>query len=208
MTSMKTIQETRLETLEDLFKEELKDIYSAETQMLKALPKMIAGAESDELRAAFENHLEITREHPKRIEKIMSELDASPAGKKCGGMEGLLKEGDEMLKMKGEPAVIDAGLIGAAKRVEHYEIAAYATARAHAIELGMDEAADLLLQSLTEEEEADETLSAIAERGVNAGADSEDPDSEDEVEAVGSGRTVSTSSSSTGASRSANNKKK
>jgi ferritin-like metal-binding protein YciE len=167
---MKSTDE-RLETLEDLFKEELKDIYSAEQQIIKALPKMIEGADSEELRSAFSDHLTVTRTQAKRIEDIMSEMGDDPTGKKCEGMEGLLKEGNELLKLDGTPAVIDAGLIGAAQRVEHYEIAAYGTARAHALELGMDEAADLLQQSLSEEEEADETLTAIAERGVNVEAE-------------------------------------
>ncbi|HEX7879703.1 MAG TPA: ferritin-like domain-containing protein [Candidatus Eisenbacteria bacterium] len=196
---MKSAEE-RLETLEDLFKEELKDIYSAEQQIIKALPKMIDGSDSEDLRAAFTDHLEVTREQARRIEEIMSEMGDDPKGKKCEGMEGLLKEGDELLQMEGSPAVIDAGLIGAAQRVEHYEIAAYGTARAHAMELGMDDAAELLQQSLTEEEEADQTLSAIAERGVNMEAE--------EGEEAGASRSSSRSSGSGTRRAAASSKKK
>ena len=168
---MKSAQENRLDSLEDLLKEELKDLYSAENQLIKALPRMAEAADSDELRSAFREHLEVTREHAARIEEIMSELGESPTGKKCEGMEGLVKEGEEIMEMDGDASVIDAGLIGAAQRVEHYEIAGYGTARAHAMELGLDRAADLLQKTLTEEEEADELLSSIAERGINADAE-------------------------------------
>lgn len=160
----------KIETLEDLFLDELKDLYSAETQIIKALPKMIKAAASRELQDAFEKHLEETQRHTERIEDICAELEASPRGKKCKGMEGLLEEGKEVLEQKrehGESSVVDAGLIGAAQKVEHYEIASYGTARAHAQQLGHSRAADLLKKTMEEERLADEKLSQLAEGMIN-----------------------------------------
>ena len=160
----------KLENLEDLFVDELKDLYSAETQLIKALPKLAKAAASAELRAAFEEHLELTQQHAARIEDICAELEASPRGKKCKGMEGLIEEGKEMIEQKRERSesnVTDAGIIGAAQRVEHYEIASYGTARAHAQQLGHNRAADLLQQTLDEERQADEKLSELAEGMIN-----------------------------------------
>jgi len=179
----------KLHTLRDLYVEELKDIYSAEKQILMALPKMIKGAELPELRAAFEEHLTQTEEHVNRLETIFEGLDVSPKGKKCKGMEGLLEEGSELLEENDEGSIVlDAGLIGAAQRVEHYEMAAYGTARAHAHELGLDGDADLLQQTLDEEEAADMRLTEIAEEAANvrasAGDESEDEDEDEEDDDV------------------------
>jgi ferritin-like metal-binding protein YciE len=155
------------ENLHDLFVHELKDIYSAENQILKALPKMVEAANSAELEKAFSDHLHQTEGHVQRIEEIFRQLEDSPRGKKCVGMEGLVEEGKEVLKEEAEDWVKDAALIGAAQKVEHYEMAAYGTARAHAEKLGMSRAADLLQQTLKEEEAADKKLTDIAESAVN-----------------------------------------
>ena len=156
-----------LETLHDLLVDELKDIYSAERQLVKALPKMARAASSPELKRAIEEHLAVTEEQVQRLEQIFEQIDDTPRGKKCRGMEGLIEEGAEVIDQTGDNDVIDAGLIGAAQKVEHYEIAAYGTARAHAEAMGHDQIARLLEQSLTEEEEADRTLSELAEGGIN-----------------------------------------
>jgi len=153
----------KIETLQELFIDELKDLYSAETQIIKALPKMIKNANSDELRGAFEEHLEQTKGHVDRLDQIFGELNASPKGKKCTGMEGLLEEGKELMAEDIEPEVLDAGLISAAQRVEHYEIAGYGTVRTYAELLGLDEAAKLLQETLDEEKETDRKLTSIAE---------------------------------------------
>ena len=156
-----------LTSLEDLYVDELKDLYSAETQITKALPRMAKKAETPELRAAFEEHLEVTRGHVQRLEQIFEELGKTPRGKKCVGMEGLLKEGQELMQEDAEPMVMDAGLISGAQRVEHYEMAAYGTVRTFAETLGYDQAARLLQQTLDEEGEADKKLTALAENNIN-----------------------------------------
>ena len=148
--------------LRDLYIDELKDLYSAENQLVKALPKMAKAASSEELRQGFEKHLEQTRGQVQRLEQIFASLEENPKGKKCAGMEGLVKEGSEMIEEDFEGAVMDAGLIGAAQRVEHYEIAAYGTASEFARILGEDEHASLLEQTLEEEKETDEKLSELA----------------------------------------------
>jgi ferritin-like metal-binding protein YciE len=153
-----------------LFVSELKDVYSAETQILKALPKMAKAATSPELREAFENHLEQTKGHVERLDRIFEAIGTSPKGKKCKAMEGLLAEGKEILEADADPSVRDAGMIAGAQRVEHYEIAAYGCARTYARLLGDDESATLLGETLREEEETDETLTHIAESTVNVGA--------------------------------------
>jgi len=155
--------------LPELYKEELKDLYSAETQLVTALPKMAKAASSLALKQAFETHLEETKGHVKRLEQIFEMLEGSPKGKKCKAMEGLVEEGAELIKEKAdfEPEALDAGLIGAAQRVEHYEIAAYGTARTFAQQLGDQQAATLLQQTLDEEMAADEKLSALAVGGIN-----------------------------------------
>jgi ferritin-like metal-binding protein YciE len=156
-----------MNTLHDLFVDELKDIYSAERQLLKALPKMVKGASSSELAGALQNHLAQTELQVERLEKIFANLEVSPRGKKCKAMEGLVEEGAEVLDADGDPDVLDAGLIGAAQRVEHYEIAAYGTARAHAQAMGHTEFVNLLNETLKEEEETDRLLTQIAEGGIN-----------------------------------------
>jgi ferritin-like metal-binding protein YciE len=159
-----------LETLEDLFVHHLKDLYSAEKQLVQALPKMAKAANARGLRRAFEDHLKETQDQVQRLDRIFKSLDRGPRGLKCVGMEGLIEEGKELLKEDATPAVLDAGLISAAQRVEHYEMAAYGTARAWAELLGYQEAVDLLQETLDEEAAANEKLTALAERGVNANA--------------------------------------
>ena len=160
----------KLDSIKKLYIEELRHLYSAENQLVKALPKMAKGASSDELKQAFEDHLEQTKEHVERLEEIFERLSEEPTGRTCKGMQGLIEEGAEMLREKGEEAVIDAGLIGAAQRVEHYEIAAYGTVRTFADLLGEEEAAEVLQQTLDEEVETDTRLTELAEEVVNASA--------------------------------------
>ena len=148
--------------LKDLYIDELKDLYSAENQLVKALPKMAKAASSSKLREGFEEHLEQTKGHVERLEEIFELLGESPKGKKCKGMEGLIAEGSEITEEDLEGAVLDAGLIGAAQRVEHYEIAAYGTARAFAKVLGESEQASLLEQTLQEETATDEKLTKLS----------------------------------------------
>ena len=150
--------------LKELYIDELKDIYSAETQLVKALPKMAKAAASEELRSGFEEHLEQTKGHVSRLEKIFQALSEKPTGKKCMGMEGLIKEGGEAADEDYEDDAKDAALIGAAQRVEHYEIAAYGTVRAMAEQLGENEAVDLLSKTLQEEKDTDVKLSDIADK--------------------------------------------
>jgi ferritin-like metal-binding protein YciE len=160
----------KLSSLDDLFLEELRDLYDAEKQIVKALPKMVEAASSEDLAAAFEEHLTVTQAQVKRLEQIFTELDEKPGGKKCAAMKGLLEEGKELIE-EGEPsAVLDAGLISAAQKVEHYEMAGYGTARTFARLLGHDEAAELLQETLDEEKETDRKLTELAENIVNAEA--------------------------------------
>ena len=161
---------SKMSTLEDLYMDLLKDLYSAEKQLVKALPKMAKNAQSPDLQRAFEEHLKQTEGQVERIERIFSDMDGSPRGKKCVGMEGLIEEGNELLKEDVEPDVLDAGLIAAAQKVEHYEIASYGTARTWAQRLGYDEAARMLQQTLEEESMANEKLTRIAESHVNVEA--------------------------------------
>jgi ferritin-like metal-binding protein YciE len=151
------------EGLKELYVDELKDLYSAETQLVKALPKMAKAASSDELRRGFEEHLEQTKGHVERLEKIFKSLGESPKGKKCKGMVGLIEEGEEVIDEDFEDALMDAALIGAAQRVEHYEIAAYGTACAFAKELGQTEHESLLTETLEEEKETDEKLTKLSQ---------------------------------------------
>jgi ferritin-like metal-binding protein YciE len=152
-----------LDTLEALYIDELKDLWSAEKQILKALPRMIRAAGDKDLKRAFTQHERQTRQHVARLERIFKQLDASPRGKKCVGMEGLLEEGAELIKEKPDQDVLDAGLISAAQHVEHYEMAGYGTVRTWARLLGRDDQADLLQQTLNEEGETDKLLTSIAE---------------------------------------------
>lgn len=167
-----------VESLNELFVEQLRDLYDAENQLIKALPKMAQGANSDELRQGFEEHLEQTKGHAQRIEQIFEQLGEKVKGKKCKAMEGLVKEGAETLDEDMNEDVKDAALIAAAQRVEHYEIAGYGTARTYANLLGQDEAASLLEQTLEEEKETDAKLTELAE-GINVAAEGEGA-SEDE----------------------------
>jgi ferritin-like metal-binding protein YciE len=156
-----------METLHDLFTDEMKDMFSAETQLTKALPRMAKNATNPQLKRAFEQHLKETEEHVRRIERLAAELDIKPRGKKCMGMEGLIEEGKEVMNEAKDPDVMDAGLIGAAQKVEHYEISAYGTARAHAEQLGLTQAARALQGILEEEAKTNELLTQIAESMVN-----------------------------------------
>jgi Uncharacterized protein conserved in bacteria len=160
----------KVTTLDELLEDELKDIYSAETQLIKALPNMAKAAESNDLRAAFEKHWEQTRVHAERIEEICGDLKTTPHGKNCAGMKGLIKEGEEIIQSDAESEPKQAALIGAAQRVEHYEIAAYGTARAHARQLGYLKAVELLSKTLDEEKETDKKLTKVAENRVNVKA--------------------------------------
>ena len=169
-------------SLRDLFIEQLQDLYDAEHQLVKALPKMASAATSDELRTAFKEHLEKTKGHVERLEEIFEQLGERAKGQKCRGMEGLIKEGSEVISEDMQDDVKDAALIAAAQRVEHYEIAGYGTVRNYATLLEESEAADLLEQTLEEEKEADQTLSGIADEiNVEAeNADNENADTEEE----------------------------
>jgi len=169
--------------LRELYIDELRDLYSAENQLVKALPKLAKASSSDELREGFTEHLEQTKGHVQRLEQIFEALAESPKGKKCAGMEGLVEEGSEVMKEDFEGSVMDAALIGAAQRVEHYEIAAYGTARAFAETLGETEHVSLLDETLQEEKETDEKLTELASL-INQQAHSADQDMEEEQEVV------------------------
>jgi ferritin-like metal-binding protein YciE len=151
-----------IENLDDLFLHELKDIYDGEKRILKALPKMAKAASSEELQTAFEEHRNQTEQQIARLEKIFKLLDKPARGKKCVGLEGLIEEGAELMEEDAEPAVMDAGLIAAAQKVEHYEIATYGTLATYAKILGLGDAADLLEETLAEEKETDEKLTELA----------------------------------------------
>jgi ferritin-like metal-binding protein YciE len=159
-----------LESLKDLFVDELKDLYSAENQILKALPKMIKKATSKELKSGFEQHLKETEVHVERLETIFKELEVSPKGKKCKGMEGVIADGKELMEEEAEPEVMDAGLIGAAQHVEHYEMAGYGCVRTYAELLGHNDFARLLQKTLDEERATDEKLTELA-RNINVEAE-------------------------------------
>jgi ferritin-like metal-binding protein YciE len=156
-----------LATLHDLFLDEIKDLYSAEKQLLKAMPKLIKKASSSELSRGLQKHLDQTQEQVSRIEQVFAELSVPARAKKCVGMEGLIEEGAEILEHEGDPDVIDAGIIAAAQKVEHYEISAYGTAVAHAKAMGLTAVERLLQATLDEEYEADKKLTAVAEGSVN-----------------------------------------
>lgn len=182
-----------IESLQDMFLHELKDIYDAEKRLLRALPKMAKKATSEELQAAFEEHRSQTEGQIERLERIFESLDKPARGKKCMGMEGLIKEGDEMAKEDPGPA-LDAGLIASAQKVEHYEIASYGTLATWAKLLGMEDAVELLEETLAEEKETDEKLTSIAAE-INMEADEEgdeemeeEEDEEEEVASASAGR--------------------
>lgn len=160
-----------LDTLKDLYVDELKDLYSAEKQIIKGLTKMSKAANSPQLKDAFRTHLEETRVHAQRLEQICRDLGVSPRGKKCVGMEGLIEEGNELIQEDPDPDVLDAGLISKAQHIEHYEMAGYGTVRTYARQLGFDNHAELLQQTLDEEGKTDHLLTDLAESGINVEAE-------------------------------------
>ena len=157
----------QLQDLQDLFVEQLRDLYNAENQLLKALPRMAKASSNEQLAAAFEEHTEQTREHVARLEEIFENLEEKPKGKVCKAMKGLIEEGKEAMEEDAEPEVMDAALIAAAQRVEHYEIAGYGTVRAYAELLGDSRAAKILQKTLDEEGQTDKKLTALAEDLIN-----------------------------------------
>jgi len=168
-------------SLQELYVEQLRDLYNAEQQLVKALPKMAKAAQSEGLRQGIAEHLEQTKGHVDRLQQIFSAMDESPKGKKCAGMEGLVEEGEEVIKEHSSGGVLDAGLIGAAQRVEHYEIAAYGTVRSFAELLGENQAVDLLQQTLEEEKETDEKLTELSkEINTQALSSAQSEETEDE----------------------------
>src|SRR5277367_3943769 len=158
-------------TLKDLYLHELKDLFSAEQQLVKALPKMAKAASNKELAGGFQAHLEQTKEHAQRLHQILTSHNATTRGPKCKGMEGIVAEGAEMIEEEADDEVKDAGLIAAAQRVEHYEMAGYGTARTYAELLGDKEGAKLLALTLEEEKQTDQKLSQLAKSTVNVAAD-------------------------------------
>jgi ferritin-like metal-binding protein YciE len=160
-----------MESLQELYVSELKDLYSAEKQLVKALPRMVKNATNPELKRAFSDHLDETEGHVDRLEKIFQMLGEKAGGKKCKGMEGLIDEAKELLKEDASDEVLDAGLISKAQHVEHYEMAGYGTVRTYAQQLGFNDQAKLLQQTLDEEGKANELLTEIAESAVNAEAE-------------------------------------
>jgi len=167
------------ESIRQLYIDELRDLYNAETQLVKALPKMAKASSNSELRQGFEEHLRQTSEHVSRLEQIFEMLDEKPTGKKCLGMDGLVKEAAETMKEEYEDAIMDAAIIGAAQRVEHYEIAGYGTVRTLAQLLGEDEHVNLLKQTLEEEKQTDQKLTQLAEE-INPQAPGPDENVDDE----------------------------
>ena len=163
----------KLASLEVLLAQEIKDIYSAENQLVKALPKMAMAATSPELREAIKTHLEETKVHVQRLEEVAKLLEITPKGKVCKAMQGLVEEGSEVIEEDGEGTIIDLAIIGAAQKVEHYEITSYGTARALAEALGLDDVAEILQTTLDEEGNTDKLLTSIAEQltPLAAGAD-------------------------------------
>lgn len=188
-----------LQSLHDLFVEELKDLYNAEQQLLKALPKMRKGATNPRLVNAIDQHLDQTRLQVDRLERIFDELQESPRGKTCKGMEGLIVEGKEFLEARGADEARDAAIIGAAQKVEHYEISAYGTACAHARATGNTIVEQLLQQTLEEEKEADRLLTEIAEGGINEWAS--EAESQADGAAYGNGRATATGNRSASRAR-------
>ncbi len=160
---------TKLKNLKDLLEHELKDLYSAETQLTEALPKMRDSAKSEKLKTAFDNHLKETKNQVKRLEQVGKEIGVELSGEECKAMKGLIKEGQQIIKEKADEAVHDAGLIAAAQRVEHYEIAGYGTVLSYLKMLKLDKAKNLLAETLKEEKAADEKLTKIAEE-INVAA--------------------------------------
>ncbi|HEV7867108.1 MAG TPA: ferritin-like domain-containing protein [Chthoniobacteraceae bacterium] len=171
----------KIKSLRDLYIHELKDLYSAETQITKALPKMAKAASNEELAEGFRTHLEETKGQIERLKQILEELGETTRGEKCAGMEGLLEEGAKMMEEDLPEELLDAALIGAAQKVEHYEISGYGTVRTFAELLGEDDAAELLQLTLDEESATDEKLTQLAENIVNPEAEDADEDEEEEA---------------------------
>ena len=198
------------ENLQELFVEEVRDIYDAEKQLVKALPKMARAADCVELRSAFEEHLEITRAHVGRLEEVFKSLGMAARGKTCEGMKGLIEEGQEAMEEL-EGTVLDAALIASAQKVEHYEIATYGTLATFAEVLGLDDAKDLLGQTLDEEKEADEKLTQIASQinpEAEMGEEGEQAQGEGEGEMASTGARSKSGRSSGGGSRSSSRSKR
>jgi ferritin-like metal-binding protein YciE len=170
-----------LDSLHDLYVDELKDLYNAENQLLKALPRMVKAASHPDLEGAFAEHLEVTHGQVKRLEIIFKKLGEKPTGKKCKAMEGLIEEAKELLEEDSKPTVLDAALIAAAQRVEHYEMAGYGCVRTFARLLGYTEAEELLQETLDEEAEADQKLTELANSVINLDAEDEDDEESAEV---------------------------
>lgn len=195
--------------LRDALVDEIRDLYNAEKQLTKALPKLAKASTSDELREAFESHLEETEEHVTRLEQVFELLDEKPRGKHCAGIAGIIEEGSEKMGEDAEDAVMDACLIAAGQRAEHYEISAYGTVIAWAEALGMNDVAEVLSETLAEEKAADEKLSALAESGINEAAtageaeEESEEDSEDDEDETPSASRGSRSDSAGAMARSA-----
>ena len=168
-----------MKDLNELFLEELADIYDAEKQLVKALPKVAEAAKAPELQSAIEDHLEQTQEHVRRLEQVFGIFNVKPRTKKCEAMNGLIEEAQDLMKEESSAPVMDAALISAAQKVEHYEIATYGTLRTWAEALGKDEAVDLLEETLSEEKEADESLTDIAGNINQEATDAEEEESEE-----------------------------
>ncbi len=182
----------KLNTLKDLYIEELRDIYSAETQIVKALPKVAEACTSDELKSAIEDHLDQTKEQVERLDEIFESIGTPSKGRRCVAMEGLIKEAQEQLAEEMADDIKDAAIIGACQKIEHYEIAVYGTVCTYAKLLGRDDDLDLLGQSLDEEKEADETLTDIAENTINpeaAGAGQMEGEEQEEEAPIGRKKT-------------------
>ena len=187
-----------MESLKELYVEELKDLYSAEKQLVKALPKMAKNATNSELKQACTDHLQETEGHVERLEQIFEMLGERAGGKKCKGMEGLIEEAKELLEEDASEEVLDAGMISKAQHVEHYEMAGYGSVRTYARQLGLDEQADLLQQTLDEEAKADELLTQIAESSVNLDAEEGSEEEEESTSSRRGDRQVSRSVASEG----------
>ena len=195
-----------MDSLYDLYVDELKDLYSAENQLLKALPKMAKKASAQELKDAFTEHLEVTRKQVERLDQIFAELEVTPKGKKCKAMEGLIEEGKEVLEQDGDPAVIDAALIACGQRVEHYEMAGYGCVRTFARLLEYTDAEKLLQETLDEEAEADEKLTELADSVINIKAEEAGEGEEEEVEGEEEEETLATSTNGKSSGRSSKKK--
>ena len=189
-----------MSNLQDLLVENLKDLYSAETQLLKALPKVAKKVENEQLREALTMHVKETEEQARRLERVLSQMGEKPTGKKCKGMEGLIEENKELLEEDADPDVLDAGLIVGSQKIEHYEIAGYGSAVTFAKLLGDEESARLLAQTLDEEERTDKKLTQIAESSINIEAAS-GADDEGETMTRSSGRSRSNGGNGGGSRR-------